>query len=294
MFLSVGANMVVQRFGSDHTNKKLETVQKYLSAYTTALKKQNFELIYFDACAGSGSSTPKSEVGQAAMLEADEITVGSAIRALRVNPAFDRYIFNDLKRANIKSLKEIVESDFVGLKNRVTLTQKDANEALINLCDSVNWRASRAVVFLDPFGLQIKFATLERLAQTKAVDVWYLVPVHAMSRQVKGDGTVLDDGGPSVDDALGYSKWREVVQTVEEVESDLFGYSASTTTKAVNAAWFEKCAHEQLSAVFEGGVLDETLPLGRNGLHEFSLMFAWANPSERAKLAAKLAKAVLK
>lgn len=287
--------MTAQRFGNDHTNKKLETVRKYLSVYTTALKKQRFELIYFDACAGSGSSAPKSEDGQAIMLEADDIIVGSAIRALGENPAFDRYIFNDLKRANIKSLQEIVTTDFSHLKDRVTLTQKDANEALINLCDSVNWTSSRAVVFLDPFGLQIKFSTLEKLAQTKAVDVWYLVPVHAMSRQVKGDGTVLDDGGRSVDEALGYTGWREVVQVVEEAQADMFGHSKIETSKAVDAAWFESCAHERLSSIFEGGVLHETLPLGRNNLHEFSLMFAWANPSGPAKhLAATLAKAVLK
>jgi three-Cys-motif partner protein len=286
--------MAVQRFGSDHTNIKLQTVQKYLLPFTTALKKQKFELIYFDACAGSGSSAPKSENAQTAMLDADEITVGSAVRALGVSPAFDQYVFNDLKRSNVQSLRKIIDSDFSHLKDRIKLTQLDANEALINLCNNVNWKSSRAVVFLDPFGLQIKFSTLERLAQTKAVDVWYLVPVHAMSRQVKGDGTVLDDGGRSVDEALGYTGWRDIVQTVEIAEPDMFGFSGSAVNKAVDAKWFEKCAHERLSSIFEGGVLNETLPLGRNGLHEFSLMFAWANPSDRAKLAAKLAKAVLK
>lgn len=286
--------MTVQRFGSDHTSKKLQAVQRYLAAFTTALKKQNFELIYFDACAGSGSSAPKSAKGQSFLLDADEITEGSAIRALGIVPAFDRYIFNDLKQANVKSLEKIVNSDFGHLKDRVTLIQKDANDALTNLCDSVNWKSSRAVVFLDPFGLQIKFATLQKLAKTQAVDLWYLVPVHAMSRQVKGDGTVLDDGGRSVDDALGYRGWRDVVQQVEQAQPDMFGHIESATSKTVDAAWFEKCARERLGAIFEGGVLDEALPLGRNGLHEFSLMFAWANPSEPAKLAAKLAKAVLK
>jgi three-Cys-motif partner protein len=286
--------MLTQRFGNEHTNRKLNTVQNYLSAYTTALKKQNFQLIYFDACAGSGSSAPKSEDNHVALLEVDEITTGSAIRALEVETAFDRYIFNDLRRDNVRSLEAIVESDFSQLKDRVQLTQKDANEALIELCNSVNWRSSRAVVFLDPFGLQIKFTTLEKLAQTKAVDVWYLVPVHAMSRQVKGDGTVLDDGGRSVDEALGYTGWREVVQSVKEAQADMFGHSKTETSKAVDAAWFEECAYERLSSIFEGGVLRETLPLGRNNLHQFSLMFAWANPSGPAKLAAKLAKAVLK
>lgn len=286
--------MVIQKFGSDHTNRKLETVEKYLRAFTTALKKQNFNLLYVDVCAGSGASAPKATVSQGLLLEADDITVGSAVRALKVLPPFDRYIFNDLKRTNVRSLQAIVDSEFAQMRDRVTITQKDANDALLELCRNTNWKSSRAVVFLDPFGLQIKFSTLERLAATKAIDLWYLVPVHAMSRQVKGDGTVLDDGGKSVDEALGTTEWRNVVSIAQDTPDDLFGYSGQVVTKIADAAWFEKVAQERLQATFKGGVLEESLPLGQNGLHAYSLMFAWANPSEPARLAAKLARAVLK
>lgn len=286
--------MVVQKFGSDHTNKKLETVQNYLSAFTTALKKQNFNLLYVDVCAGSGASSPKAASDQPQLIEVDDITVGSAVRALGVQPAFDRYIFNDLKRANVRSLQTIVHNDFAHLENRVALTQKDANEALIELCNRTNWKNSRAVVFLDPFGLQIKFSTIEALAATKAIDLWYLVPVFAMSRQIRGDGMVLDDGGRSVDEALGTSDWRNVVAINEEQNQDLFGFSSQVSKKVADSAWFEQVAKERLKTVFQGGVVDATLPLGRNGRHEYSLMFAWANPSGPAKLAAKLARAVLK
>jgi len=40
--------MVTQAFGDEHTRRKLETVEKYLRAYTTALKLQKFELLYVD------------------------------------------------------------------------------------------------------------------------------------------------------------------------------------------------------------------------------------------------------
>lgn len=287
--------MVVQKFGSDHTNKKLDTVQKYLSAFTTALKKQNFSLLYVDVCAGSGASSPKSAINQPQLIEVDEITVGSAVRALGVQPAFDRYIFNDLKLANVRSLQNIVHTDFQHLENRVTLTQKDANEALIELCNGTNWKNTRAVVFLDPFGLQIKFSTLEALAATQAIDLWYLVPVFAMSRQVRRDGVVLDDGGKSVDEALGTNEWRNVVAVDEERDQDLFGFSGQSSKKVANSAWFEKVAKSRLATIFQGGVIEASLPLGRNGSHEFSLVFAWANPSAPAKkLAATLAMAVLK
>ena len=44
----------IQTFGGSHTERKLDVVAKYLSAYVTVMKKQNFELHYVDGSAGSG------------------------------------------------------------------------------------------------------------------------------------------------------------------------------------------------------------------------------------------------
>ena len=296
--------MEAQPFGDKHTVQKLETVQRYLQAYVTALKFQRFKLLYVDACAGSGSSVPKGTLEGAGSTQAtleglgspvvdtDEIIVGSAIRALAVDPPFQRYLLNDVKQSNVKALQKAIGGNFAHLADRVELTRLDANEMLQQLCTSQNWKETRAVVFLDPFGLQINYETLELLGQTKAVDLWYLVPVFAMYRQVSGDGQINPDGGPRVDAALGTSVWRDVA-VIEEQSLDLFDQPQLRSKRAVDIAWFEKVAKERLGAAFGGRVLEETLPLGRNGTQEFSLMFAWANPSENAKLAAKLAKAVL-
>lgn len=295
-----------QAFGSDHTKTKLDAVQKYLSAFTTALKKKQFTLLYVDACAGSGASIPKGLKskaqgyegqsglwGQEIILDADHIVEGSAARALSVVPPFDRYVLNDLKRENVASLRALVQGEYGHLANRVAFTQRDANDILRELCRSTNWKKTRAVVFIDPFGLQIKYDTLLELAGTEAVDVWYLVPVFAMYRQVRGDGQVIDDGGKSVDEALGTTEWRKVVATEHRMRG-LFEDEVVYSKKAVDVAWFEEIAKQRLRLAFDGRVVDRVLPLGRNGLHEFSLMFAWANPSKPAKLAAKLATAVLK
>ena len=51
---------------------------------------------------------------------------------------------------------------------------------------------------------------------------------------------------------------------------------------------------ECMKPIFGDGVLADWLPLGGKGRHDYSLLFAWANPSPKAKLAAKLAAAVLK
>lgn len=97
-----------QQFGSAHTERKLQAVQSYLSAFTTALKKQAFELLYVDACAGSGASTAQKPTGQGRLLEVDDITTGSAVRALQIATPFDRYVLNDSKRKNVRSLDGII------------------------------------------------------------------------------------------------------------------------------------------------------------------------------------------
>lgn len=287
--------VVTQQFGSAHTERKLQAVHKYLGAFTTALKKQSFDLLYVDACAGSGSSMARQQDGQGNLIEADEITIGSAVRALSISTPFDRYILNDAKQKNARSLETIVTDQFSDLRNRVTVMQSDANQAMIALCDTTNWQKTRAVVFLDPFGLQIDFSMVSALGKTGAVDLWYLVPVFGMSRQIKADGSILEPGGSRIDRLLGTTEWRNGASVEERGETDLFGEVQSTITKVANSAWFEQVAIRQLSTVFAGGVLDATLPLGRNGLHEFSLVFACANPRPKAnELAKRLAAAVLK
>ena len=41
-------------FGGPWTEQKLKILERYLDAYTTALKNQRFELVYIDAFAGTG------------------------------------------------------------------------------------------------------------------------------------------------------------------------------------------------------------------------------------------------
>jgi three-Cys-motif partner protein len=124
-----------QEFGDEHTKKKLETVEKYLSAYATALKYSPFKLLYVDACAGSGSSVPKAALeptnpNQVSLdgfsppvVDTDAIIVGSAIRALGVDPPFHKYLLNDTKQSNVDALRRSIRDDLPHLADRVELTR---------------------------------------------------------------------------------------------------------------------------------------------------------------------------
>ena len=50
-------------FGGPWTEEKLDRVTQYLHAYTTALKKQPFQLMYIDAFAGTGYRASRQKGG---------------------------------------------------------------------------------------------------------------------------------------------------------------------------------------------------------------------------------------
>lgn len=276
----------VQAFGGEHTRRKLDVVSKYLAAYVTVMKKQDFRLFYVDGFAGSGGSAPKNEaqaLDDPTLFPSSDFLEGSPIRALTVEPPFDHYIFIDKKGENVKSLSNLC-SQFPD--RQIEVMQGDANDRLVEFCDRIDsGRLDRAVIFLDPFGLSVRWQTIERIAATKKVDLWYLVPVDGMSRQIKEDGSFLP-GAAKIDEIWGSPAWRAKAVRRADVSGDLFGGIDERLEKIAKAKQLSEMFRDHLQDVFAGGVANTYLPLGRGRRHDFSLMFACANPSPAASQAA--------
>ena len=277
--------MDAQPFGGGHTRKKLDVVAKYLEAYVTVMKKQSFRLFYVDGFAGSGASESKVEnaTNDPTLFPVAEVVEGSPLRALSIEPPFDHYLFIEKRRKNVQSLSQVCES----FPNRnIEIIEGDANERLIQFCDRISRnRLDRAVVFLDPFGLSVQWETVVRLANTEKVDLWYLVPVDGMSRQIKDDGSLLP-GASRIDEIWGSDAWRSMAVRKSTVPTDLFGEIDDRLEKIAKAKQFSEMFRVHLEGVFRGGVAKAYLPLGRGKRHDFSLMFACANPSTAAYEAA--------
>ena len=172
-----------QPFGGEHTRRKLDVVAKYLSAYVTVMKKQRFRLFYVDGFAGSGGSASRADLldSDPALFPTSAMVEGSPLRALSVDPPFDKYLFIEKAEKNVKSLNEVC-AKFPDRNYEVW--PGDANEKLQEFCEAIKkHKSDRAVVFLDPFGLSVEWDTICDLASTEKVDLWYLVPVDGMSRQ---------------------------------------------------------------------------------------------------------------
>lgn len=177
-------------FGGTWTLQKLEALEKYLPAYTTILTKSAggrfFKTVYVDAFAGSGKMTVE-EKDPLFSTEELQYLKGSASRALATEPPFDRYIFIDADSSNTKNL-ELLRAEYPEKRDRIEIHHEDANDFLLHWCKQTDWQKNRAVVFLDPFALNVSWNTIEAIGQTHAIDLWYLFPCGAFNRLLTRQG----------------------------------------------------------------------------------------------------------
>jgi three-Cys-motif partner protein len=284
------------KFGSTDTVKKLECLEKYLKAFLNVFKNLAWaHTIYIDAFAGTGEIPQSANYPQLPLDdEGQAFVVGSARRALGLSEKFDEYIFIEKKRGHARELERL-KAAYPDRSDKITVINKDANVALQKLCADRDWQKCRAVVFLDPFGSQVEWKTIEAIARTKAIDLWYLFPAGlSVHRQVRTkDGTVHEEHQASLDRILGTREWRKAFAETYEAP-DLFKASSLQSRKVVTASSATDFMIKRMKGVFKGGVLNDWLPLGSGKVHMFSLLFAWANPSPNARKAGSIAKSVMR
>jgi three-Cys-motif partner protein len=214
--------------------EKLDALGQYLNFYTTVLKKQGHWLrgtIFFDAFAGPGLSRirtkektpePESLFGSGAEMGAAEIAFmkGSPRVALDIVNPFTRYIFVEHDPQRIAELNAL-KVEYEG-RRAIVVQENDANAALKEwLSSGIDWRAYRAVVFLDPFGMQVPWATIEALAATKAVEILINFPLGmAINRLLTRSGQIDPGWQETLDIFFGSADWRTIAY---HEGPDLFG-----------------------------------------------------------------------
>lgn len=271
--------MTQHKFGGHWTEAKLAVLKHYLGAFSTALKGKGFQLRYIDAFAGSGKFVPIRGDGQERL--------GSAQIALAVS-GFHRYHFIEMKPRRCRALREMAEA---APEKGIEVHEGDANRHLADICRNTGWRGTRAVLFLDPYGMQVEWKTLETVARTGAIDVWYLFPLSGVTRQLALNQDKLDeDKRRSLDRVLGTPDWRDAFYA-EVPTGDLFG-AAPAVERHADSLVIEKWVTARLRTLFplvEGPLV---LRLGRHGKLDsgpplFGLYFLAANKSPAAQRAAK-------
>jgi three-Cys-motif partner protein len=142
----------------------------------------------------------------------------------------------------------------------------------------------RAIVFLDPFGMSVKWETLKQLAETRAVDVWYLFPTGAVNRQLAGDFARVDEHKQgALDEVFGSTAWRADIYKAKIVQGGFFDKVVTTATKTFTVDQIERYAQDQLTTIF-GYVSDPMTLLNDRDSKIFSL-FCLSNSSSPKALA---------
>jgi len=223
--------------------EKLESLARGLDYYTTYLKNQPYwQKVYVDAFAGPGLSMvrsratddkPLASTGMGDLFEPSANTeppdpVEEEVRYLKGSPRvaldlkypFDRYIFIERDPKRLREL-EAMKAEYGDSRN-IEIRRGDANQVLLDILGSgFSKRTHRAYIFLDPFGIQVPWSTIEALAASRAIEVMINFPMGmAIRRMMPRSGDVPKGWSISLDTFFGSPDWRSYAY---EETSDLAG-----------------------------------------------------------------------
>lgn len=271
--------------------EKLSCLEKYLAAYTTILRKQDWcdRYFYFDAFAGAGTAplrttrTTLNDISRNGLLAdlVDEIhsdkdvveyVKGSPHVSMGINHPFTEYYFVEQEPAKAAQLRIDLEREYAHPK--VEVIEGDANEAIYRILinGSFNWQRTRGVVFLDPFGLHVPWKTLEDLAACGAVEVIINLPIGmAIQRLLPSSGNFSQSDIERLNRYFGSPDWFDVAY---ERKNDMFGESLAKHVDAGHrlANWyrgrlkhaFGQASRARLIRNHRGGHLYYLIWAGRN------------------------------
>jgi three-Cys-motif partner protein len=290
------------RFGGDWTERKLGVLAKYLRGYTTALKNTTFEKLYIDAFAGTGYREARRDdegpaVSSTLLLpdlaepEPQALLDGSARRALATDPRFDRYLFIERDAGRCSQL-ETLREEFPQLADAIEIRRGDANAEIQSVC-SATWRTRRAVLFLDPYGMQVEWATIEAVARTEAIDLWILFPLGiGVNRLLVKSGDVPEAWRRRLDLLLGTQDWYDEFYKVEATRN-LFGGEEERVVKA-STETIGKYFIQRLQSVFAGVAPEPAVLRNSKNAPLYLLCFAVGNPGKGKDIALRIANHLLK
>jgi len=153
--------------GHTWAKKKYKLVGGYCDIFTRAMRKKWETLVYIDLFSGPGYTL---------IQETNEILRSSPLISLSIPNNFDVYVFCDQNQIFLDALRIRVKRDFPD-KN-VNFLNGDVNnltEKIIELIPSFS-KTNKVLsfCFADPFDLNLKFSTIEKLTKDRLIDILIL------------------------------------------------------------------------------------------------------------------------
>lgn len=191
--------------------------------------------------------------------------------ALEIPNPFDRYIFIDKNPKRVAEL-ESLRTEYHGGRT-IEIRQGDANDVLKDILKDISKVRHRGYIFLDPFGLQVPWETVNMIAKSGAIEVMINFPLGmALRRMMPKSGDIPPGWQISLDTFFGSPEWRHYAY---EESDDLIGKRTSKIADSEDRllAWYR----ERLRNAF-GHVSAARLVTNTRGGRLYHLI--WAGPHE--------------
>lgn len=199
---------LMKRTSQGYARDKLYAVTAYVTMARVSMNPKGwYAFNYIDLQAGPG----KNQIGS-------DILLGSPLIALKINPPFDHYWFNELGQEEHGALQERISVS--PYKDRVHLQQADVNVAVDEVVAAIRRMDQEArsqgkwstfnVAFLDPEGLEIHWETVEKLARMNRMDLIINFSTSGIIRNLHQD-TVIDR-------YFGNHMWKKTVTSTDPLQ----------------------------------------------------------------------------
>jgi three-Cys-motif partner protein len=273
------------------TDEKLERLRKYLMAYRRIFdsnpKALKLKTMYVDAFAGTGGrksparALTEGQIGLPTLGNNEEsaLAEGSARVALQLPRPFNEYIFiekDGAKARILENLKEVYPERAAAIR----ILCGDANQIIPGLVGETDWRMRRAVVFLDPFGMQVEWSTIEALGRTKAVDLWLLFPLSTVLRMLPRRKLPSEAWQKKLRLVLGTAEWNENFYRAGN-QTRLFDKETESIRNA-SLASVAKFVQSRLETCFAGVAENYGVLRNSKGSAMYLLCFAASNPTGKS------------
>lgn len=291
----------MQKFGGSWSQAKLDCVERYTKSYLKVMQNQRYELYYVDAFAGRGKQILKPDKrtktsslsllfgNHSEVTESREFITGSAIRALRASATssrpFDRFVFIDADQPSCSELTLTIQNEFPNVLGSVNIICGDANNVLNEYIDTINWTRTRALVFLDPYGLEVQWDLIVRLSQTRACDVWYLFPLGGVIRMMKKDGQMPIKWRDRLNLVFGTDEWESEFYRLNRGYPTLFGEEPESMFRDASTRQIANFIQKRLSTTFPA-VSNPGILRNRKKAPLFALLLGVSSKSVAAQKAA--------
>jgi three-Cys-motif partner protein len=177
---------------------KHRLVSIYAALFSTGMKNKWRKRVYVELYAGAGYSRIRGT---------QKIILGSPLRALSVEQAFDKYILCEAKTENLEALKARVKRHFPAAN--VVYVEGDCDEKVADILDQIPPGSKTDTVltlcFADPYDIGLRFGTIKALSD-RFVDFLVLLAVYSDANRAY-KRYVMEDAR-KVDEFLGSTTWR--------------------------------------------------------------------------------------